>query len=77
MAKKEFLEKKLPKEKENLSLNDPAPDISGDFSNRVSGFSSRAFGIVKFILGLALLPFVFSSAASFLNEFSLVNGNFQ
>lgn len=31
-------------------------------------FSNRLFGIIKFILGILLLPFVYSATAAFLNE---------
>lgn len=37
-----------------------------------AGFSHRVFGIIKFILGICLLPFVYSVSVSFLNEFSLI-----
>jgi len=76
MAKKEFPEKKLIKEKDNFSLKEPM-NIPGDFSSKLSGLSSKAFGVIKFILGIALLPFVFSSVSSFLNEFGLVNKDLQ
>ncbi|MDP2941609.1 MAG: hypothetical protein Q8N85_05095 [Candidatus Omnitrophota bacterium] len=63
------------------------PDLNynfkgGDFGgyNRWSGFSSKAFGVTKFILGICLLPFVYSATVSFLKEFSAVDaglrGNF-
>jgi len=74
MAKKELLDKKLLKE---APLPKESSGISGDFSSKISGFSSKAFGIIKFLLGLMLLPFVFSTAVSFLNEFTLVSNNLQ
>jgi hypothetical protein len=61
MAKKELPDKKLLKE---------AP-LSSEPSG-ISGLSSKAFGIIKFILGILLLPFVFSTVVSFLNEFGLL-----
>lgn len=76
MAKKEFPEKKPTKEKDVFPLKGPA-NASGDFSSRISGLSSKAFGIIKFILGMALLPFVFSTAVSFLNEFGSLNKGLQ
>ena len=76
MAKKEFPERKLPKEKKGFPADEPS-NFGGDFSNRVSGLFSKSFSIIKFILGVLLLPFVFSSAASFLNEFNLVNKDLQ
>jgi hypothetical protein len=74
MAKKELIDKKLLKDS---PLPKEPGGISGDFSSKISGLSSKAFGIIKFVLGLLLLPFVFSSAVSFLNEFSLVSSNLQ
>jgi len=53
------------------------PEKNEDFSSRVSWIFSKSFGIIKFILGVLLLPFVFSSAVSFLNEFSLVNKDLE
>jgi len=40
---------------------------------KISGLSNKAFGIIKFILGICLLPFVYSSSVSFLSEFTLIN----
>jgi hypothetical protein len=74
MAKKELIDKKLLKDS---PLSKEPAGISGDFSSKISGLSSKAFGIIKFVLGLLLLPFVFSSAVSFLNEFGLVSRNLQ
>jgi len=53
------------------------PEKNGNFSSRVSGLFSKSFSVIKFILGVLLLPFVFSSAVSFMNEFSLVNKDLQ
>jgi len=74
MARKELIDKKLLKDS---PLSKEPVGISGDFSSKISGLSSKAFGIIKFVLGLLLLPFVFSTAVSFLNEFGLVNRNLQ
>ena len=74
MAKKELPDKKLLKDS---PLPKDASGISGDFSSKISGLSSKAFGIIKFILGIVLLPFVFSTAVSFLNEFGLVSKDLQ
>lgn len=70
MAKKEFPGKPFLKAKE-----EPAVDNSGLFGSFTSKFSaiySKSFGVIKFILGVLLLPFVFSTVVSFLNEFGLV-----
>ncbi len=76
MAKKELPEKQALRGKEKPTQNDVG-GLSGDFSSKISGLSSKAFGIIKFILGVILLPFIFSSVVSFLNEFSLVNKDLQ
>jgi len=75
MAKKEFPEKfppKAPKIKDDSAPKDSS-SLFGDFSSKFSGLSSKLFGVVKFLLAVFILPFVFSSAVSFLNEFSLVD----
>lgn len=40
---------------------------------RLSGFSGKLFSITKLLLGVCLLPFVYSVSVSFLEEFSLVD----
>ena len=76
MAKKEFPEKQAPKGKEKPAQNDLG-GISGDFSSKISGLSSKIFGIIKFILAIILLPLVYSSVASFINEFIQINKGLQ
>ncbi len=71
MAKKEFPDKPLPKIKEPPAAGDNS-GLMGAFTSKMSALSSRSFGVIKFILGVALLPFVFSFVVSFLNEFGLV-----
>jgi hypothetical protein len=44
---------------------------------RISGLSDKAFGIIKFILGICLLSFVYSSTVSFLNEFGHIEKPLQ
>lgn len=61
MDKKESLNKK-----EDLSA--PA---------KIPGLSAKAFGVIKFILGICLLPFVYAASAAFLNEFNLVDKPLQ
>jgi len=66
------MEKKESPKKESVK---PAGDIepkTGSFFRKISVISGRLFGIIKFILGVCLLPFVYSSTKSFLQEFSLV-----
>lgn len=37
-----------------------------------AGISQKTFGIIKFILGVCLLPFVYSATVAFLNELSIL-----
>lgn len=76
MAKKEFPEKKLIKEKDIFSPNE-SMNILGDFSSKISQISSKTFGVIKFVLGIMFLPLVFSTVSSFLNEFSSINKDLQ
>jgi hypothetical protein len=48
-----------------------------DFLPKSAGLSSRVFSIIKFILGICLLPFVYSSTVSFLNEFTVLEKSLQ
>jgi hypothetical protein len=69
--------KSLPKE--------PLPDLEGEemdiqpgrLSAVFSFLSSKLFGIIKFILGVCFLPFVYATTVSYLREFSLVGKNFE
>ncbi|MFA4933534.1 MAG: hypothetical protein WC574_03780 [Candidatus Omnitrophota bacterium] len=76
MAKKEFSEKLHPKGKDDFAQNDFG-GLFGDFSSKVSGLSSKLFGLIKIILAVLILPFVYSSAASFFNEFSQIDAGLQ
>ena len=42
---------------------------AGDSPVKASGLSAKAFSVIKFILGICLLPFVYSITVGFLNEF--------
>ncbi|MEW6100790.1 MAG: hypothetical protein AB1481_00645 [Candidatus Omnitrophota bacterium] len=44
---------------------------------KIPGISAKAFNVIKFILGVLLLPFVYSVSSSFLKELSLINPDFQ
>jgi hypothetical protein len=72
MAKKELPEKQAPKTKEKPETHE-AGGLGGDFSSKLSGLSSKLFGIIKFILAIIILPLVYSSTVSFLNEFSQID----
>jgi hypothetical protein len=60
------------------------PKAEGDFqpkasgaSGRLSGLYAKSFNLIKLILGVCLLPFVYSSTVAFLNEFSLLEKPLQ
>ncbi|MDP3041523.1 MAG: hypothetical protein Q8N62_02140 [Candidatus Omnitrophota bacterium] len=76
MAKKEFPDKQALKGKEKPVQNDMG-GLSGDFSSKISGLSSKAFGIIKFILAVILLPLVYSSVVAFINEFIQIDKGLQ
>ena len=76
MAKKELPDKKALRGKEKPEQNDVG-GFSGDFSSKISGLSSKIFGIIKFILAIILLPLVYSSVVSFINEFTQVDKSLQ
>jgi hypothetical protein len=39
---------------------------------KIAGILSRLLGIIKFCLGICLLPFIYSTTLSYLNEFSVI-----
>jgi hypothetical protein len=44
---------------------------------KIPGFSVKIFGAVKFILGILLLPFVYSAGNAFLIQFGLIDKSLQ
>jgi hypothetical protein len=72
MAKKEFPDKQLIKNKEKTLQHDLG-GLGGDFSSKVSGLSSKLFGVIKFILAIIILPLVYSTSVAFINEFIQVD----
>jgi hypothetical protein len=78
MARKEFpdKDKKLVKGKEVLPQNDFG-GLSGNFSSKISGLSSKLFGVIKVALAVLILPFVYSSIVSFMNEFVQIDPRLQ
>jgi len=66
------MDKKASPNKEN----DSKPKGAG-VSSKISGLSNKAFAIIKFILGICFLPFVYSGSVAFLNEFSLIGKSYQ
>lgn len=76
MAKKEFPNKQALKGKE-VPAQDNFSGLSGDFSSKISGLSSKLFGVIKVLLAVLILPFVYSSIVAFLNEFSQIDKGLQ
>ncbi len=76
MAKKEFPEKAAPKVKDHSESRESG-GLFGDFSSKISGISSKIFGVIKFILAVVILPFVYSAVVAFLNEFGLIDKGLQ
>jgi len=72
MDKRESLNIKKPQQK---SSTKPAP--SGGGSGKISGLSNKTFGLIKFVLGICLLPFVYTSSQAFFKEFGLIGSSFQ
>ncbi len=76
MDKKEFLKKE-----DNLPpLDNLDADIDkggGALKAKLAHFSQRLFGIIKLLLGVSLLPFVYGSTVSFLNEFAFIEKSLQ
>jgi len=70
MGKKELIKEKFKREYPNLDDNLGAKP-------KLAGFSSKAFAIIKFILGICLLPFVYTATTAFLSEFSQVESSLQ
>ena len=60
-----------------------SPDNKGilkagsNFMPKISGFFQRIFGVSKFILGICLLPFVYTTSLAFLTELSLIDTDSQ
>lgn len=50
------------------SLKEEALKEEAFFKPKAIGFSGRIFGIVKFVLGVCLLPFVYALSVAFFNE---------
>lgn len=63
-------EKRFPKEKLPPLLPEEFafPEEKSGLKAKISWFSRSLFGIIKFLLGILLLPFVYSTTLAFLNE---------
>lgn len=73
MDEKEFLRKSIEADAKLSS----GPAASGGIKSKLSGLTSRAFGIIKLILGICLLAFVYSGTMAFFGEFNTVEKNLQ
>ena len=74
MEQKEFLQKENNNILDKLKIS---ADQGWGGGARIAVFSHRALSIVKFIIGICLLPFVCSVSVSFLNEFNSVEKLFR
>jgi len=70
MKKKESLNKESLNSLDSLE-GDLTPGPSG-LSAMLSSLSGKLFGIIKFVLGICLLPYVYSVTVAFLGELRLV-----
>jgi len=57
--------------------NKPESSLGKDIKSKLSGFSTWVFGITKFILGIFLLPFVYTATVAFLNELNTIDLGLQ
>ena len=73
MEKKESLKPKA----EDLDFKPKTGGGGGGISGKFSELYSKLFGVIKFILGICLLPFVYSSSVAFLGQFGLVDKGLQ
>jgi len=72
MAKTEFVEKEnIPEEKPDFVEQGPK------VSPKLSKVTHYFFGITKFLLGVSLLPFVYSSTISFISGLETVDRDIQ
>jgi hypothetical protein len=72
MEKKEFLRRDSEREFFDKLKITELPDVGGGGASKVPGLSRKAFAIVRFILGICLMPFVYAFTLSFLNSLSLI-----
>lgn len=69
--------KESPKKDKTGILDKIDLDAGTGGRSRIAGVPLRVFGIIKFILGVCLLPFVYAVSAAFLNEFGAVEKTAQ
>ena len=61
-----------------MAKNESPKDIKKEIKEsnetpKIPGLSAKAFGVIKFTLGIMLLPFVYSASVSFFKEFAVVD----
>lgn len=66
----------MGKKESRKKENNLEPNLS-EKSFKLGGFSVRIFGLIKFAMGICLLPFVYSTSVSFLNEFGALEKALQ
>lgn len=69
MAKKDPLNIDLPVVAEEA----PFEQKPGKITQKISALGSKIFGVIKLLLGLCLLPFVYAATVSLLSELTLVD----
>lgn len=67
----------MPKNNEILDKLNIEAGQGQDAGPKISGFPNKLFGIIKFIMGVCLLPFVYSFSVSFFNEFNVIENTFK
>jgi hypothetical protein len=67
--------KDSPKKKNSKPVKEKEDSLES--KPRISGLSDKAFSVIKFILGVCLLPFVYSASRAFLSEFSRIDAALQ
>jgi hypothetical protein len=72
MARKGFVKDNNKEDNIDWSKLDANLQSSGGLKSKVSVLGSRLLSVLKFILGLCLLTFVYSGSVGFLREFGLV-----
>jgi hypothetical protein len=53
------------------------PPIKDKVKPKISGFSQKIFGTIKLILGICLLPFVYSASVFFIKELQFIDRGLQ
>ena len=71
MEKKEFHKKQTDLKKQS----DAKSKTESKISEKLKWFSDRAADIIKLVLGICLLPFIYSSSESFLIQISHINNS--